>query len=93
MGIRIVLGATNREVRSMILRQAMRPVAAGVLVGIVIAAAVSRILESVLFGISAYDPLAFLAAPLFLLATAAVASLLPARRALRSDPLAMLRYE
>jgi len=93
MSIRIVLGATNQAVRKMIVKQAMRPVAVGVFVGIACAAAVSRILEVVLFGISAFDPLAFLAAPLLLLAIAVAASLVPARRALRADPLAILRYE
>jgi ABC-type antimicrobial peptide transport system permease subunit len=93
MGIRLVLGATGSDLRRMILKQAMRPVVIGVLIGIAGAAAVSRILEGVLFGISALDPLAFLGAALCLIAVALAASLAPARRALRADPLTTLRYE
>ena len=57
------------------------------------AAAASRILESVLFGISPLDPIAFVGAPVFLLTVAAAASLLPTREALKIDPITALRYE
>jgi ABC-type antimicrobial peptide transport system permease subunit len=93
VGIRMVLGATSREVQRMIVTQTLRPVMIGMLIGIAGAAAASRILEVVLFGISAFDPFAFVAAPFFLLAVAAAASLAPARKALRGDPISTLRYE
>lgn len=93
VGIRMVLGATAREVQRMILAQTLRPVVIGMFVGIAGAAAVSRILQVVLFGISAFDPIAFVAAPLFLLGVAVAASLAPARRAMRADPVSALRYE
>ena len=79
--------------RGLILRQTMRPVAIGMVIGIATAAAVSRVLESVLFGISPFDPTAFIGAVLFLTIVSAAASLAPARRAMRVDPLATLRYE
>jgi predicted permease len=93
VGIRMVLGASGREVQRMIVTQTLRPVVIGMFIGIAAAAAVSRFLEAVLFGISAFDPVAFVAAPLFLLAVAASASLGPARKALRVDLTATLRYE
>jgi predicted permease len=92
-GIRMMLGATRREVQGMIVRQTLRPVFVGMLVGIAGAAAVSRILEVVLFGVSAFDPIAFFAAPAFLLGVAAAASLAPARKAMRAEPMSVLRYE
>src|SRR4030095_4898558 len=67
MGTVIVMGANARDLLGMILWQSLRPVVVGILVGIAVAAGVSQILQSVLFGVSAYDPIAFIAAPLFLL--------------------------
>jgi predicted permease len=93
VGIRMALGATVRDVQRLFLRQTLRPVAIGGVIGIAGAAAVSRILESVLFGVSPYDPMAFIMAPLFLLAVAAAASFLPTREALKVDPVVTLRYE
>ena len=93
VGIRMALGATGRDVRTLILRQTLRPVAAGVLVGGIGAAAASRTLESVLFGVSPFDPVAFIGAPVFLFGAAAVATLLPLRQALKADPIGTLRCE
>jgi predicted permease len=93
IGIRMTLGADAREVKSLILRQAMRPVAIGALVGIAGCAAVSQILDSMLFGISAHDPVAFVVVPLVLLSVALLASYVPARRATKVDPMVALRYE
>jgi putative ABC transport system permease protein len=93
VGIRMTLGATARDVRALILTQTLRPVAVGVVVGMAGAAAASRILESVLFGISRIDPIAFIGAPLLLLGVAAAASLGPTREAMTVDPLTILRYE
>jgi len=93
IGIRMALGANGADVMSLVLRQAMRPVLIGGLVGIVLSAAVSRVLSSMLFGLSAHDPLAFICVPLFLLAVALIASYIPARRAMRVDPIVALRCE
>jgi predicted permease len=93
IGIRMILGASAASVRRMILWQTLRPVVVGLVVGIAGAAAASQILQSVLFGVSAFDPLAFVGAPLLLLAVAAAASLSPARRVLSRDPMTALRYE
>lgn len=93
VGIRMALGASAAEVRSMILKQSMRPVFAGATVGLALAAGVARILQSVLFGVSAYDPVAFVGAPLFLITVAVTASMVPIRRAMNVDPMTALRYE
>jgi putative ABC transport system permease protein len=93
VGIRMVLGATAFEVQRMIVKQTLRPVLIGMLVGIAAAAAVSKILQAVLFGISTFDPVAFVIAPLFVLVIAAAASVIPARKTIRVDPMSTLRYE
>src|SRR5256714_6850185 len=93
IGIRMALGADAREVMALILRQAMRPVAVGIVVGIVGCAAASSILSSVLYGISPHDPVSFFFVPGVLLAVALLASYLPARRASRVDPMEALRCE
>jgi predicted permease len=93
VGIRMTLGATRRDVQRLFLRQTLRPVLIGSVLGIAGAAVVSRVLESVLFGISPYDPIAFVGAPLVLLGVAATASFLPTRAALEVDPMVTLRYE
>jgi len=93
VGIRMVLGATALEVQQMIVRQTLRPVVIGMLAGILAAAAMSQVLQAVLFGISAFDPIAFVVAPLFVLVIAAAASVIPARRTTRCDPMSSLRCE
>jgi ABC-type antimicrobial peptide transport system permease subunit len=93
IGIRMALGANDRRVQNMILRQAMRPVITGAVAGIAGCAAISKILSSMLFGLSAYDPVAFFGVPILLLAIAMLASYVPARRATKVDPMIALRYE
>ena len=93
IGIRMALGAKPSQVLSLVLRQFSRPVAAGLLVGVGAAGALSQFLRGGLYGISNLDPVAYLAAVAVFILTAAVAALLPARRALRIDPLRALRYE
>jgi putative ABC transport system permease protein len=93
IGIRMALGADAGAVKKLILRQSMRPVLIGAAVGIVGCAGVSQILSSMLFGISAYDPIAFAGVPVVLIAIAMFASHIPARRATRVDPMIALRYE
>jgi ABC-type antimicrobial peptide transport system permease subunit len=89
----MALGADGGEVMSLMLRQAMRPVLIGGLVGVIGCAAVSWVFSSLLFGLSPHDPMAFISVPLFLLVVALIASYVPARRAMRVDPMVALRYE
>jgi ABC-type antimicrobial peptide transport system permease subunit len=93
VGIRMTLGASALDVLGMILRQTLRPVAIGVLLGIGVAAISARVLQNVLFGVSPWDPIAFIASPLFLLGVAALTGLVPARTASNLDPATTLRYE
>lgn len=93
VGIRLTLGATRRDVQRLILRQTLRPVAIGAAIGMAGAAAASRVLQGVLFGISPLDPIAFAGAAICLIAVAAVATLIPTRAALEVDPMTTLRYE
>ncbi|HEV2688194.1 MAG TPA: FtsX-like permease family protein, partial [Bryobacteraceae bacterium] len=93
IGIRMTLGAGAREVKRLILWQAMRPVLIGALIGIAGCAAVSQVLKVMLFGIGTHDPLAFVGVPLVLLSVALLASYIPARRATQVDPMVALRYE
>jgi len=93
IGLRMTLGADAREVMKLILRQAMRPVLIGAVIGIAGCAGVSTVLSKMLFGLSAHDPVSFIAVPLFLLAIALLASYIPARRATKVDPMVALRYE
>jgi predicted permease len=93
IGIRMALGAQPGHVLSLVLRQFSAPVVAGLLAGIAGAAALSSLLRGELYGISNLDPITYLAAIAIFIFTVAVAALLPARRALRVDPLRALRYE
>jgi predicted permease len=93
IGIRMSLGASKRDVLRMMIRQIIRPVAIGGLAGLALCAGVSRILQSLLFGISPLDPLVFGAVSLFLAAVALAAGYGPARRATRIDPTVALRHE
>jgi predicted permease len=93
IGIRMALGAKPADVLSIVLRQFAAPVIAGLLVGIGGAAVLSQILRGQLYGISNLDPIAYLAAIGVFVMAAVLAALLPARRALRVDPMLALRYE
>jgi predicted permease len=93
IGIRMTLGADGRDVMGMMLRQSMRPVLIGGAIGIAACAGVSWVLSSLLFGISAHDPIAFAFVPAFLLGIALLASYVPARRATKVNPVVALRYE
>lgn len=93
LGIRIALGAEPTAVRGMVLREGLRLAVIGLGVGLAVAALASRVLSTWLYGVSPYDPVAFLAGPLVLLAVAAAACLIPARRATRVDPVTALRAD
>ena len=89
----MALGACARDVQRLILRETLRPVAVGVSIGIAMAIATTRVLQAVLFGISPYDPIAFIGAPLIMFAIAAAAAFMPTRRAMRVNPMSVLRAE
>ena len=93
MGIRMALGAGAAGVLRMVLWQGMRPVLAGLALGVALALAAGRVLHSFLFQVSPRDPVTVSAVALVLLAVAAVAAVLPARRATRVDPMGALRFE
>lgn len=93
IGIRMALGASARMVLGTILRQSMRPAVIGALIGVVAASGVSRILSSVLFGVSPADVVGLGGAALLVVAVALAAGLIAARPVTRVDPTATLRYE
>jgi predicted permease len=93
VGIRMALGAERRQVLRLVLAQGGRLALVGAGVGAVAAAATGRVLESLLYGVSAYDPLAYAAAAGILLIVALAANLAPAIAAARIDPLMALRSE
>jgi len=93
IGIRMALGAQTRDVMKMVLGEAMQLTLMGGAVGLVAAFILSRLIASLLYGVSASDPLIFLGVALLLAMIALVASYVPARRAARTDPMIALRYE
>ena len=93
IGIRMAIGAQRADVLRLVLREGARLAAFGVAIGVVASLAISRILSSLLFGISATDPSTFAGVSLLLSLVALTATYIPARRALRIDPVTALRYE
>jgi putative ABC transport system permease protein len=93
IGVRIALGARRGDVLRLVLGQGSRMAALGVVVGIVASLAISRLMSSLLFGIGATDPLTFAGVALLVSLIALGASYIPARRAMRIDPVKALRYE
>jgi putative ABC transport system permease protein len=93
IGIRMALGATSADVRHLVVRQGMTPVLIGVVVGVAAALLLTRLMSSLLFGVSATDPATFAGVALFLAGIALAASWLPARRATRVQPVIALRQE
>jgi putative ABC transport system permease protein len=93
MGVRMALGAQRREILQLMMLQGMRPVAIGMAVGVLGAAALSRFIATLLFGVAPLDPLTFFVVVVLLTTVGLVACWLPARRATRVDPLTALRAE
>jgi putative ABC transport system permease protein len=93
IGLRTALGASNGSILGMILRSGMRPAGIGLLLGLAAAFGVTRVLSSLLVGVSPTDPLTFGAVATVLLFAAALGCAVPARRALRIDPAIALRHE
>jgi len=91
IGLRLALGADAKNVRRMILMQAMRLAGTGVLVGLVAVAGLGRLLASLLYGVSPFDPLTLVGGAVIFLAVAALAGVIPALRASRIPPAVALQ--
>jgi ABC-type antimicrobial peptide transport system permease subunit len=93
IGVRIALGAERREVLWMVMRDTLRLAVIGSAAGLLIVAGVGRIAEKFLFGVRPTDPVSLVVATTVLLAVAAIAGYVPARRAAHADPVAALRAD
>jgi putative ABC transport system permease protein len=93
IGIRVALGASRSDVSNMVVRQGMSLTFVGVAIGLAASLALTRLMKSLLFGVSATDPLTFAAIALLLILVALAACYIPALRAAKVDPMVALRYE
>jgi predicted permease len=93
IGIRLALGADSSAVKNMVIFQGMRLAIVGVVVGIAASFGLAKLIASLLFGVTAWDPAVFVTAPVVLTLVALIAAWIPARRASRVDPIDALRYE
>jgi ABC-type antimicrobial peptide transport system permease subunit len=93
IGIRIALGASRSHVLRLMLREGLQLVLVGGAIGMVLALTLSRVLQSLLFSIGPRDPVTFVAVALLLVFVAFVAIFIPARSAMKTDPMTALRWE
>jgi len=93
LGVRMALGAQRRDIFSLVLKQGIILALIGVGIGVAGAIGLSKVLGSVLYGISATDPLTFISVALIMIVVALVACFFPARKATKVDPLTAMRYE
>jgi len=93
IGIRLAMGARRQDVFWMVLKEGAKFYSAGVVLGLAGAFAATRLLASELYGVSARDPITYVAVPAVMAIVTLVACYVPARRAMRVDPLIALRYE
>ena len=93
VAVRLALGATRSDVFRLLLQRGLRPVAVGLVAGVLAAAASARLIRSLLFGVQPTDPLTMLLVLAVLACAAFSACVVPARRAVRLDPAITLRYE
>ena len=93
IGVRIALGAQRKEVLKLVISQGLKLTALGLSIGLVAAWGLTRFIESQLYGVRPTDPAVFVGVTLLLLLVAGFASWLPARRATKLDPIAVLRHE
>ncbi len=93
IGIRMALGATRGDVMRLILREGVRLIVIGCVIGLAAALALSRVLGSVLFGVSPHDAVSYAVVTALLALVALVAILIPARSAMKTDPMRALRWE
>jgi putative ABC transport system permease protein len=93
LGTRIALGAQPKDIFGMVLREGMLPVSSGLILGLLLSFGLTPLMSGLLFGVRASDPATLIATSIFLAAVGFLACYLPARRAMRVDPLVALRYE
>ncbi|MGD8277127.1 MAG: ABC transporter permease [Gemmatimonadota bacterium] len=93
LGVRMALGARGADITTLVLHRGVRQAGLGILIGFAGAVALTRLMQSLLYGVSPLDPLTYAGVALLLLVTAAAAGFVPARRAARTDPLVVLRED